>query len=211
MAQGPADGVSVAGTGRVPVSPDLMLVTFGAEVTESSVRDALDRCSRAAAAMVGQLRQGGVDPGDLQTAGASLYQALDPNGRPRGFTANQDLTARLRDLDRVGDLISMALNAAGPLARLRALRFDVDRGGESYRAGVIEARRRAFVDAEAAARQYAELSGRQLGVVMALQEGDGGYSPPIPMRQAAFTSGVPVEPGEIDITIKVEVRWELLG
>jgi uncharacterized protein YggE len=150
---------------------------------------------------------------DLQTAGASLYQAHDPSGTPRGWTASQELAARLRDLDRAGDLVNRVLDVAGPQARLRTLRFDVDKAGERYVAARAEARRIAFADAEAAARQYAELAGRRLGVVMSVREGDAGYSPPVPMRGMAFASaqGAPVEQGELDVATTVEVRWELLS
>ena len=209
----PVEGVTVAGTGRVPVSPDVLMVWFGAEVTDPAVRDAVSRCSDAISAMLNVLRQRGVVDRDLQTAGASLYQAHDPGGAPRGWTASQELSARLRNFDRAGDLVNAVLDAAGPLARLRNLRFDVDRTTERYFVARTEARRRAFGDAETAAQQYAELAGRRLGVVMSVREGDAGYSPPVPMRSMSFASaqGAPVEQGELDVTTTVEVRWELLS
>jgi hypothetical protein len=209
----PVDGITVAGTGRVPVAPDLLMVWFGAEVTEPVVRNAVSRCADATSAMVNALRQTGVADRDVQTAGASLYQAHDTNGQPRGWTATQELAARLRDLDHAGDLVNTVLDAAGPPARLRTLRFDVDKSGERYLAARTEARRLAFADAEVAARQYADLAGRRLGVVMSAREGDAGYPPPIPMRSMAFASaqGAPVEQGELDVTATVEVRWELLS
>jgi hypothetical protein len=209
----PVDGITVAGTGRMPVPPDLLMVWFGAEVTEPAVSDAVRHCADAAAAMVKVLREAGVAERDAQTAGASLYQAHDPAGQPRGWTATQDVAARLRDLERAGDLVNTVLEAAGPRARLRSLRFDVDTSGERYLTARTEARRRAFVDAEAAARQYAGLAGRRLGVVMAVREGDAGYPPPSPVRNMAFASaqGTPVEQGELDVTTTVEVRWELLS
>lgn len=209
----PADGVTVAGSGRVPVPPDLLVVTFGAEATDSGVSQALRRCAEAISAMVTLLRLRGVADRDMQTVGASLYQAHDQDGRPRGWTTSQELTARLRDLDRAAELINAVLDAAGQQARLRSLQFEIDKAGERYITAREEARRRAFADAEAAARQYADLAGRRLGVVMAVREGDGRYSPPNPMRQMAFVAGqgAPVQQGELDITTTVEVRWELLS
>jgi uncharacterized protein YggE len=208
-----ADGITVAGTGRVPVPPDLLMVWFGAEVTEPVVSDAVRHGAAAASAMVKVLRESGVAERDVQTTGASLYQAHDPGGQPRGWTATQDVAVRLRELDRAGDLVNTVLDAAGSRARLRSLRFDVDRSGERYLAARTEARSRAFADAQEAARQYADLAGRRLGVVLSVREGDAGYPPPNPMRNMAFASaqGAPVEQGELDVTTTVEVRWELLG
>ncbi|MGH3714251.1 MAG: SIMPL domain-containing protein [Micromonosporaceae bacterium] len=207
----PFDGVLVTGTGRVSLPPDVLLVRFGAEVTGTGVQQALDSCSQAMAAMVGTLREAGTAEADRQTSGASLHQAHDNQGRPRGWTATQELTARLRDLGSAGDLITATIAAGGDAARLRTVSFDIDQASEPYRAARVEARRRAFGDAQATAEQYASLAGRRLGVVLSVQEGHGGYSPPQPMRASFAMEAMPAEGGELDVTTMVEVRWELLS
>ena len=205
----------MVGTGEVSLPPDVLTVRIGAEVTGRAVPEALDRCSEATAAMAGLLRQRGVADRALQTAAASIYQAHDHNGRPRGWTATQQLVVRLRDLPGAGDLISAAVATAGDAARLQSVTFDIDRTSERYRAAQVEARRRAFADAQSKADQYAQLAGRRLGVVISVRESHPGYSPPIPLRQAAFRTadagGMPVESGELDVTATVEVRWELVS
>lgn len=207
------DGVLVTGTGRVALPPDVLLVRFGAEVTGTGVQQALDGCTRAMSAMTATLREAGTADADRQTSGASLYQAHDQHGQPRGWTASQDLTARLRDLGRAGDLITATIAAGGDAARLRTVNFDIDQDSDGYRQARVQTRRLAFEDARTTAEQYATLAGRRLGVVISVQEGHGGYSPDTGMRAArmAAMESMPVEAGELDVRTMVEVRWELLS
>ncbi|MGH3661641.1 MAG: SIMPL domain-containing protein [Micromonosporaceae bacterium] len=220
----PAEGVLVAGRGRVFLTPDVLVARFGAEVTAAAAQQALSRCSTVIAAMGEVLRRGEVAERDRQSAGSSLHQAHDHQGRPRGWTASVELTARLRDLERAGDLISLVIDAGGNDARLRAATLDLDTSSARYEAARAEARALAFSDAKAAASQYAELSDRRLGVVVMVRE--AGDAPlPYPMAAPMFAAGgyagggsggvppggPPVEQGELQVATTVQVRWELLS
>lgn len=200
-------GVTVAGVGRVAVRPDLLVAHLGTEVADVSVQAALDACSAAAGRLATALRGAGVADADLATAGASVHQVFDDRGQPRGWNATQALTARLRDLGTAGESVSAALAAAGDAGRLHDLTLAVD----DDRAARVEARRLAFADAAATAGLYAELAGRALGPVRAVTEGGGGDGDPRPMRAMAFGRGaaMPVAAGEQDVTVQVEVTWDL--
>jgi uncharacterized protein YggE len=203
-------GVTVTGTGRVPVRPDVLVAHLGAEVVAGSVQDALDRCSAALAAITAALREWGVADADLGTSGASVYAAHDQHGNPRGWTASQQLTAKLRDIDRAGDLVSRAIAVGGDAARLHNLSFEV----ADDTAPRIEARRLAFADAKAKAELFAELAGRELGVVRAVAEGVGNGH--VPGREfdamlMAKSGSMPVEAGSLDVSVGVTVQWDFVG
>jgi uncharacterized protein YggE len=204
-------GVTVTGIGRVAVRPDLLVARLGAEVSATSVQAALDGCSAAAARIAAALREAGVADADLATSGASVHQAFGDRGQPRGWTATQGLTARLRDLGSAGEAVSAALAAAGDAARLYDLSFSVDDDREARR----DARRRAFADAAETAALYAEQAGRRLGVVRAVREGEPtGGGRVREMRAMAFGGGaadLPVEPGSQDVAVAVEVTWDFIG
>ncbi|MEV6524242.1 SIMPL domain-containing protein [Longispora sp. NPDC051575] len=203
------DGVTVIGVGRVPVTPDVLMANLGAEVTAPSVQAALDRCSAALNSINDVLKRSGVPDRDRQTAGARVFQAFGPNGAPQGWTASQQLTARLRDLGTAGDIVGAAIGAAGDAARLHDLSFAVDDPAEAK----TRARDLAFEDAKTKARRYAELAERRLGVVEAVSEAGqgGGSGPGHAMRAMAFGGGPSVEAGELEISASVEVRWGLLS
>ncbi len=200
-------GVRVSGFGKVPVRPDVLVARLGAEVVAGSVQDALNRCSAALAAMAAALREWGVADADLGTAGASVYAAHDNQGNQRGWTATQQLTAKLRDVATAGDRVTAALAAAGDAARLHDLSFEV----ADDTAPRAEARRLAFADARAKAEQYAELSGRELGVVRAVAEIVGSVGSAREFDGAFRAASMPVEAGSLDIGVTVTVHWDFVG
>jgi hypothetical protein len=67
----------------------------------------------------------------------------------------------------------------------------------------------AMADAEARAAALAELSGVELGPVMAVSEVVGGGSVPMPVRveAAAAGGGVSVSPGEVEVNYQVQVTY----
>ncbi len=204
------NGVTVSGVGRVPVRPDVLVAVLGAEVVAGSVQDAMDRCSAALKATMVALNEWGVAPADLGTSGASVYAAHDQHGNQRGWTATQQVTAKLRDIDTAGDLVSRAIAVAGDAARLHNLSFEV----ADDTAARTEARRLAFADARAKAALYAELAERELGAVRAVVEIVGGGH--IPGRE--FDGGMmmakgsmPVEAGSLEISVGVTVQWDFVG
>lgn len=202
-------GIAVGGVGRVSVQPDVLVARLGAEVVAGSVQDALDRCSAALARMAATLREWGVVAADLGTAGASVYGAHDQHGNQRGWSATQQLTAKLRDLGTAGDIVSKAIAAAGDAGRLHSLSFEV--ADDTVPAS--EARRRAFADARAKAAQYAELSGRELGAVRAVFErsAGGGGAGGVELDGMLRTASMPVEPGSLEVVVAVTVHWDFVG
>jgi uncharacterized protein YggE len=200
-------GVSVTGSGRVAVRPDLVIAQLGAEVTAGSVQAALDGCTAALSAVSAALRGHGVEGGDLGSAGASVYAAHDPHGVPHGWTASQQLTARIHDVAAAGAAVSAALAAGGDAARLYSLALGVD-DPEPARA---QARELAFAEAQATAELYARLAGRRLGLVRTVTEGGVAGTAPGTTRAYAAKSAMEVEPGSLDVTVGVTVQWDFAG
>ena len=120
------------------------------------------------------------------------------------------MTALVRDLDAAGSLVGRVIGAGGQAARLHGLSFSFADVEPLMRS----AREAAWEDAVVRARQYAELAGRQLGLVLRIAERlDRG--PVIPRRAprslaAAERAPMPMEAGENEITATVEVEWALV-
>jgi uncharacterized protein len=75
-----------------------------------------------------------------------------------------------------------------------------------------EARRQAMADAAAKARVYAEAGGFRLGRLLLVGEQVvAPFAPKMaPMTRAAAADSVPVEPGTQELTVEVQVNWEIL-
>ena len=95
---------------------------------------------------------------------------------------------------------------------INGVSFDVDDPTRLYE----EARRKAYADAVAKAQTYAELARVTLGEIALINEGVS-EPPPMPYaaggfaEQAALAAPVPVQAGEMNFTVNVEVTWRLNG
>lgn len=203
-----AEGITVTGTGQAGMRPDVLVVRFGAQITARDVSAALARCSAAMGAMTDSLSRAGIPAADLLTTGASVHTAYRREGSVSGWEANQELTARLRDFTRSGELISAAIHAGGNAARLHDVSFAAD----DTETAAAAAREQAMAQAKAKAEQLAGLAGVTLGRVTTIRElarggGGGGVT-----RMAAFAAtdeSMPIAAGDLSVTTTVEVTWAL--
>jgi uncharacterized protein len=203
------DGVLVTGTGKITGRPDTLVADFGTEARGTSVDEALGRADRAIDRVRNELLRGGVDRGDLQTAGIDIYPRYDDNGdRITGYQASQRLTVTFRDVDRAGDLLGKAVSAGGDAARLSGLSFRIDDDS----ALLETARREAFDDAKRKAQLYGDAAERGLGRVVSVTETVRGNDSPYPVdayyrATASAAQDVAIEPGQQELSVSVTVEW----
>jgi hypothetical protein len=200
--------VTVDGTGRVAVAPDVVEIRLGVAVTRPTAAAAQAEAAVAMAAVLAALRASGVADRDLRTEGLALQPVLDYRGEGppelRGYELRNGVVARLRALDRLPAAIDAAI-AAGATT-LDGVRFDV----EERAAAEAAAREAAVADALAKAGALATAAGATLGAVLAITEGRGATPAPFPALRgaklmAAEAAPTPVEAGEHEIAVTVEV------
>jgi uncharacterized protein YggE len=208
----PADeGVIVSGLGKVSGTPDVLRVQLGVEVRRADVSDALADANAIQNRVRAAARRGGVDPKDMQTADVSLYPSYTNKGVPNGYTVNQSLTLKLRNLAKAGRIIGDAVTAGGNAARVQGVSFAL----EDNTALLQQARDAAYHDARLKAERYAELSGRSLNQVELVSEQVPRAEQPLPYARAATDSAgsqaseVPIDPGQSQVSVSVTVRWSL--
>lgn len=210
--------IAVSGQGKVQAVPDVLVLRGGVEARRATAAEAMQVASETMGRFQAVLTKGGVAAKDIKTAAVSLNPEFDYSGkRPRitGYVAANTVEARFRDFARAGEILAKATQAAGDEARINGLAFEV----EDLHQYVIAARSKAFAEAKAIAAQYAELAGRTLGDVMAISESTSGMAPPpvryfdkaMPaMAAEAGPAPIPVNPGEQEVTVSVNVAFELI-
>ena len=200
------ESVTVTGQGESFGKPDRLDASFAVEHSSSTVAAALKQTSTAAVRMRDALVKGGVAKADLQTSNVSINATRKDDGAITGYTVNQGLTAKIRDLKQGGALISAAVSAGGDAARLNGTSFAI----ENDSALLAAARKKAFADAKRKAGLYAREAGRPLGRVVKVSEGgpvqwgQGGSN-----KFASSDASVPLEPGRQSLTVNVTVEWML--
>jgi uncharacterized protein YggE len=204
-------GVVVSGLGKVSGTPDVLRVQLGVEVRRADVSAALRDANTVQNRVRNALRGDGVDPKDMQTADVSLYPAYTNKGAPNGYTVNQLLIVKLRDLARAGKSIGDAVEAGGNAARVQGVSFAL----EDNAALLEKARDAAYGEAKKKADRYAQLSGRSLGRVELISEEIPQDAQPMPYARAALSAGVaqssdiPLDAGQSQVSVSVTVRWSL--
>ncbi|WP_114966307.1 SIMPL domain-containing protein [Alkalilacustris brevis] len=199
--------ISVSGEGRVMAVPDMATVQIGVSREAESAADALAAASEAARAMLDELAAAGIEPRDVQTSGLTLNPqwdhrpSRDQGPRITGYMAVNSVTVRVRDLALLGDVLEATVGSGAN--SFGGLGFGVA-APESLRA---QARAAAVGDAMGRARELAGAAGVMLGPVLRIEEPGSGSQPPAPMLRAemAMDSGVPVAPGEMEITARVNM------
>jgi hypothetical protein len=203
-------GVIVSGLGKVSGTPDVLRVQLGVEVRRDDVSAALRDANTVQNRVREAVRRNGVDPKDMQTADVSLYPAYTSKGAPNGYTVNQSLTVKLRDLAKAGKTIGDAVEAGGNAARVQGVSFAL----EDNAALLEKARDAAYGEARKKAERYAQLSGRSLGAVeLVSEQAPTGEQPMSYARDALAAapaaSSVPLDAGQSQVSVSVTVRWSL--
>ena len=189
----------------------MAMLDLGVEVTAASVADARERAAQAASRLIASVKGNGVADRDIQTRAIAVNPQYDysRSGPPviTGYTVQNLLAVRVRDLDRLGKVIDDALAAAGDAARLNSLQL-----GFSKQDDLLEtARKNAVADARKRAETFAAAAGVRVGVVLAITETatSGPVPPGLPAGRSTADTATPVEIGESTVTVTVSVRFAI--
>lgn len=205
-----AGTISVTGHGEASGAPDMAVVSLGVRTEGADAAGTLSENNGRQAAVIAALKEAGIEARDVQTSGLSLDQRMNyPDGKAPelvGYAASNMVTVQVRDLDTLGALLDKAIGAgATSLAGLEFRREDD--------AALLDAARQAAVaDAIHRATLYAEAAGVKLGPVRAISEATAQAQPsPVPMVRmaAAAQSSVPVEAGELGLSVDITVEFAL--
>lgn len=208
--------ITVSGEGEVTVAPDIAELSFGVTTgPQTTAKAATDKLSKDMNAIMAAITALGIAEKDIKTESFYLnpsYDWADGRQRLRGYEATQSLRVKVRDLDKVGDVLTAATNAGANQAGGVNFTMDDPEGKRD------EARTEAIANAKKKAEALADQLGQTLGDVQSFQENGGGYYPPMPYMVkeaygvgggAADQASVPLPSGEQDITVTVTITYEL--
>lgn len=208
----PGHSITVTGQGTASTAPDLFHINIGIEASQSTVRGAYAQASEALNAVNARLASLGVAREAITST--SLDVRVDTRWQEgsgtivTGYTVSSTLTAALRYDQGAQEVIAAVVDTGSNSVRLHAMTPVVSDPSAAQDA----ARRAAWADARRAAELYAQLAGRTLGAVSEVSEGVVRDSTPRPMlARAAMTtdSSMSIEPGQSNISLAVQVTWQL--
>jgi Uncharacterized conserved protein len=212
------EGIWVTGKGEVTVVPDIATLRLGVESQKASVAEAQAEGSEAMDKVLAALKDSGVAEEDIQTQYFNIRQRTKWDREKEekivvGYQVSNMVSAKIRDIDKVGAIIDAAAKAGGDLFRMHGISFSMEDPSAYHE----ELREKAMADAEAKAKQLAELAGITLGKATYVSE---GIQTPIPRWMEYMGGGKalapeaappPISPGETKLSLTVQVAYAILG
>jgi len=210
--------ITVTGVASDEVAPDEASIAFGVVTERPAAEDASAENSRAAQAVVDELRALGVEEKDIQTVSVTLAPFVTEERDPRtnivkraqkGFRARNDLRAIVRRIDDVGKIAQRIVDKGAN--SVDDIGFDLSDAS----ARLDKLRAAAIRNAKHQAEIYVEALGMKLGKALEIApEPDEGPAPrnfaarAVPM--AAKAAGpIPVEPGLRKLSSRVTVTFAI--
>jgi len=204
-------GISVSGEGRVSVAPDMALLGIGVSTKEDTVAAANSAVQAAMDRLLSSLKADGIVDKDIQTSQFSIspeydYQFSEP--RLTGYRVTHMLQVKVSDIDRAGEVIDDAVEAAGDLVQVGSISLTVD--DTSPMAG--QARELAMADAKAKAEDLARLAGVELGKPISISESSYTPTPAIGYDRAfagaeAAPAATSISTGELEVVVSVQITY----
>ncbi|MFH1651212.1 MAG: SIMPL domain-containing protein [Chloroflexota bacterium] len=208
-------GIWVSGEGRVTAAPDIAVLSLGVQAQTATVASAQQQAAAAMDAVMKALTGQGVARKDIQTQQYIItpVRHYDPNTQQQildGYRVSNTVTAKIRNVTDTGIIIDDVTAAGGDDTIINSIDFTV----EDPTPYLTEARDKAMADARAKAEQLAKQGGVRLGRPTYINESGGNLPVPIqklavPAPMPAGAPTTPISPGELDITLTVQVVYSI--
>jgi uncharacterized protein YggE len=213
------DGIWVSGTGKVYAKPDIAVLRLGIDVQRETVAQAQAEAQVAMDQVMEALKSQGVDEKDIQTQYFNIqkvtkWDKVYEDGTEQeiiiGFRVANVVSAKIREVEKAGEVIDAVAAAAGDATRIDSISFTIDDPSPYYE----EAREEAVKYAKAKAEQLAEAADVELGKLAYITESTympspNYYSRDMVMAEAAPGMSTSISAGEMEVTTTVQMAYSI--
>ncbi|MBD3182034.1 DUF541 domain-containing protein [Candidatus Poribacteria bacterium] len=205
----PLNQIRVTGSAEVTSAPDIASIQVGTQTFNREVEAAVDENNEKTDGLIKAIIQEGVLEKDIQTSNFSIYPQRDyennKNGEIIGYYVSNNVTVKVRDLDSIGRVLQSAIDAGAN--NIYGINFTLD-DPEQFKS---EARIKAIENAHKKAESMAEAAGVKLGNAVSIDEvsSSGGIYYGVDYDKSAAEANVPIQPGELELTVQVQIVYEI--
>jgi uncharacterized protein len=212
-AQAPQRTMNVNGAGLVYLTPDIAYINVGVHTEMPTASEAVTESNAQTTKVIAALTKAGIDPKDIRTTNFSIWpsQQYAPDGTVSGtvYMVDNTVYVTVRKLDKLGDLLDTVVKAGAN--SINSIQFDV----ADKTAAMKEARAEAVKNAKEQAQELADAAGVTLGQITNIAFYDSVPSPVVDAfgkgggALASADVAVPIQPGQMTLTVTVSVTYEL--
>jgi len=208
--------IYIDATAKVVAKPDIAVTTMGMVNEGKTVQEAQTANNSVMSKLTEKLKEMGVEDKDIQTTNYNIYPLYNytENGRVlRGYEVRQDVTVKIRDLEKANEVLSLA----GELGanNISGLQFIID-DPEVYK---NEAREEALKKLAEKAQTLSKLLGVRFGKVVSYNEYSGDNTPYYNVMKSSamydLAGGVvnesisSVESGSTEVNMTVSITFQI--
>ena len=197
--------ISVVATGEATVAPDLAIVSFAVSGSGKELAPTRDDVNARSSVVLAKLRELGIADADLNAPDVGIHPEYDyrKGQRLTGYRVTRQMTAKVRDLDRLGDVLDGIVTAGANEV------YGAQMSAADPSAADHEALRSAILAARAKADALADAGGVAIGSLARVEE-EPGSGPPVPrmrmLAAGAMAEGAPTEVAAGDLTVTRQIR-----
>jgi len=208
--------ISVTGDGKVTAKPDMAILSFGFNETESSSKAALEKVNQKIAQSQKILKDNNIDDKDISTTNLNIYPEYDYSIKsPRliGQRASQTLEIKVKKIDDKASKVSQIIDQLSAVENIQinSVTFDIEDKTKLF----SEARELAFQKAEQKAKELAKISKVSLGKPVSISDSTYDISPQVSntLYKADMTAlssaggGSSISTGQMNISINLSILW----
>lgn len=202
--------LSLSESATVQIAPEYAMVSSGVVSRADTAQAAVRANAEAMSTVFAALRRAGVDADDMQTAQLSVSPVYSDRRQPNqieltiiGYEARNQVSAKVRDTDRVGQVIDAMVSAGAN--NIDGVTF----GAEDTDDALNAARRSAIAALLGKASLFADAAGFELCGIRRM--GESSYRPQ-PVYEARMMSmddsaSTPIAAGELTLTATVSADF----
>jgi uncharacterized protein YggE len=204
--------IYVNGSGTANAVPDIVDIQLGVEIVNPDPVEAVSENTTRMNAVMDALDKTGVSQKDIQTVYYNMWveEVYDQNGQITGekrYHVTNQINVRLDDLTKIGNLLEEATSAGA--TNIIGITFGISDTSELEKLALDNA----IANAQQKAERIADDLSVELGSVQSVSE-SGAYVAPMPFSGekggVGGGSAVPISQGQFNMTIQVQVAFELI-
>lgn len=202
--------VSVAGEGKVKVTPDQVFITVSIESKGAKAAEVKKENDTKTDAIIKFITKMNIDKKDYQTQRVYLSDQYDYERKKHNYVASQTISILLRDLSKYENfmegIVDQGVNSISDV-RFKSSKFEMHQA---------EARKLAVKDAKSKAEDYVSALGQKVGKAFSINDNSSPSEFPRPMYAMAKSadmemggSNQTLAVGEIEVVANVSISFIL--
>ncbi|MBU1177518.1 MAG: SIMPL domain-containing protein [Patescibacteria group bacterium] len=204
--------ITVSDTGEIYAKPDLGIAVFSVKTEKNTVAQAMTENTQKMNKIISSMKNLGVEEKDLKTTAFNIYPRynyLETGTRIlAGYEITQSLQVKIRDLEKIGDIVQAATDAGSN--QIGDLSFTID-NEDAFKK---QAREEAINKAKAKAKELADQLGVDLVRIVGFYESGEQpiYYDTYSAKEAIGIGGggaPQIETGENKISVSVSITYEI--